>query len=275
MAQGRGRGGRAAEGSSGGRLRGVGRRQCRAPEGAARRACGSATISTPSRAACVCGAHGRMACSARRHAPARQRPDGPPRRVRPACRRPGRAAPRRWSAARSVRRGCGSRSAAASSTRSITRASTFRRSAISASSSPMGRASGSEVKRLYRHTLTLAAPGVPAVRIVHQHERFELRAARSRPTRERDVLLIEVELTGDDDAASLRAARAASRRHRQRQLGRRRRPSRPPRAVGRAGAVRAGARRGDARAARCLGTRQRRLRRRRATAGRISRATAR
>ena len=54
-----------------------------------------------------------------------------------------------------------------------------------------------EVKRMYRHTLTLAAPGVPAVRIVHQHERFEL-ALRISPSRARDVLLLEVELTGDE-----------------------------------------------------------------------------
>jgi len=57
-----------------------------------------------------------------------------------------------------------------------------------------------EVKRMYRHTLTLAGPGVPAVRIVHRHERFEL-ALRIAPSRERDVLLLEIELTGD---ASLR-----------------------------------------------------------------------
>src|ERR1700678_132359 len=31
-----------------------------------------------------------------------------------------------------------------------------------------------EVKRLWRHTVEFLAPGVPAVRIVHRHERFEL-----------------------------------------------------------------------------------------------------
>ncbi len=53
-----------------------------------------------------------------------------------------------------------------------------------------------EVKRMYRHTLALAGPGVPAARIVHRHERFEL-ALRIAPSRERDVLLMEIELTGD------------------------------------------------------------------------------
>ena len=60
-----------------------------------------------------------------------------------------------------------------------------------------GRGFWVEVKRMYRHTLTLAAPGVPAVRIVHEHERFEL-ALRIAPSRERDVLLMEIELTGDE-----------------------------------------------------------------------------
>jgi glucoamylase len=60
-----------------------------------------------------------------------------------------------------------------------------------------GRGFWAEVKRMYRHTLTLAGPGVPAVRIVHEHERFEL-ALRIVPSRERDVLLMEIELTGDE-----------------------------------------------------------------------------
>lgn len=54
-----------------------------------------------------------------------------------------------------------------------------------------------EVKRMWRHTLELAAPGVPAVRIVHRHERFEL-SLRITPCERRDVLLIEVALTGDE-----------------------------------------------------------------------------
>jgi glucoamylase len=60
-----------------------------------------------------------------------------------------------------------------------------------------GRGFWVEVKRMYRHTLTLAGPGVPAVRIVHEHDRFEL-ALRIVPCRERDVLLMEIELTGDE-----------------------------------------------------------------------------
>ncbi|HEX8755388.1 MAG TPA: glycoside hydrolase family 15 protein [Steroidobacteraceae bacterium] len=54
-----------------------------------------------------------------------------------------------------------------------------------------------EVKRMYRHTLALAAPGVPAVQIVHEHERFEL-TLRIVPVVDRDVLLMEIELTGDE-----------------------------------------------------------------------------
>jgi len=57
-----------------------------------------------------------------------------------------------------------------------------------------------EVKRLWKHELRLAAPGAPAVHIVHQHERFDL-TLRVAPCEHRDVLLIEVTLNGD---ASLR-----------------------------------------------------------------------
>ena len=60
-----------------------------------------------------------------------------------------------------------------------------------------GRGFWVEVKRMYHHTLTLAGPGVPAVRIVHEHERFEL-TLRIAPARERDVLLMEIELAGDE-----------------------------------------------------------------------------
>ena len=42
----------------------------------------------------------------------------------------------------------------------------------------------------------LAAPGAPAVQIVHHHERFQL-ALRVTPCEQRDVLLVEVTLTGD------------------------------------------------------------------------------
>ena len=50
-----------------------------------------------------------------------------------------------------------------------------------------------EVKRLWQHELTLAAPGTPAVQIVHRHERFQL-GLRVTPCEHRDVLLIEVSL---------------------------------------------------------------------------------
>ena len=60
-----------------------------------------------------------------------------------------------------------------------------------------GRGFWVEVKRMYRHTLALAGPGVPAVQIVHEHERFEL-TIRIAPSRERDVLLMEIELAGDE-----------------------------------------------------------------------------
>ncbi|TLY90882.1 MAG: glycosyl hydrolase, partial [Gammaproteobacteria bacterium] len=53
-----------------------------------------------------------------------------------------------------------------------------------------------EVKRLWKHELRLAAPGVPAVHIVHHHERFDL-TLRVTPCEHRDVLLIEVALDGD------------------------------------------------------------------------------
>lgn len=60
-----------------------------------------------------------------------------------------------------------------------------------------GRGFWVEVKRMYRHTLALAGPGVPAVHIVHEHERFEL-TLRVVPSRDRDVLLIQLELSGDE-----------------------------------------------------------------------------
>lgn len=55
-----------------------------------------------------------------------------------------------------------------------------------------------EVKRLWRHDVSLAASGVPAVRIVHKHERFTL-TLRVVPDPRRDVLLLEVQLDGDPD----------------------------------------------------------------------------
>ena len=53
-----------------------------------------------------------------------------------------------------------------------------------------------EVKRLWQHELRLAAPGAPAVRILHRHQRFEL-LLRVTPCENRDVLLVEVTLSGD------------------------------------------------------------------------------
>jgi len=53
-----------------------------------------------------------------------------------------------------------------------------------------------EVKRMWRHEVHLANMAAPAVRIVHRHERFEL-ALRVTPCDDRDVLLVEVTLTGD------------------------------------------------------------------------------
>ena len=55
-----------------------------------------------------------------------------------------------------------------------------------------------EVKRLGQHALQIVEPGVPALRIVHQHDRFTL-SLRITPDPERDVLLIEVQLTGAND----------------------------------------------------------------------------
>jgi len=53
-----------------------------------------------------------------------------------------------------------------------------------------------ELKRLWQHELRLAAPGTPAVHILHRHPRFEL-ALRVTPCEQRDVLLIELTLSGD------------------------------------------------------------------------------
>ncbi|MGE5241662.1 MAG: glycoside hydrolase family 15 protein [Bacteroidota bacterium] len=55
-----------------------------------------------------------------------------------------------------------------------------------------------EVKRLDRHDISLAAPGVPAVTIVHTHERFTL-TLNIAPDPRRDVLLLDVHLDGDPD----------------------------------------------------------------------------
>ena len=59
-----------------------------------------------------------------------------------------------------------------------------------------GRGFWVEVKRLWQHTVEFLAPGVPAVRVVHRHERFEL-TLRVVACVERDALLVDVVLTGD------------------------------------------------------------------------------
>jgi glucoamylase len=61
-----------------------------------------------------------------------------------------------------------------------------------------GRGFWVEVKRLWQHTVEMLAPGIPAVRVVHRHERFELRL-QVVPCVERDALLIDVVLSGDED----------------------------------------------------------------------------
>lgn len=53
-----------------------------------------------------------------------------------------------------------------------------------------------EVKRLENYSLRLLAPGTPAVEIVHTHERFAL-TLRLTPDPDRDVLVIDVHLSGD------------------------------------------------------------------------------
>lgn len=55
-----------------------------------------------------------------------------------------------------------------------------------------------EVKRLRNYTFRLLAPGTPAVEIVHSHKRFTL-TLRVTPDTDRDVLAIEVKLTGDEN----------------------------------------------------------------------------
>ena len=53
-----------------------------------------------------------------------------------------------------------------------------------------------EVKRMWSHEVQLANLAAPAVKIVHRHARFEL-LLRVTPCDDRDVLLIEVTLSGD------------------------------------------------------------------------------
>lgn len=63
-----------------------------------------------------------------------------------------------------------------------------------------GKGFWSEVKRGADHTIATPGPGIPAVQILHRHSRFEL-ALRIAPDPDRDVLLIELDLTGDADLA--------------------------------------------------------------------------
>ncbi|MEA2840338.1 MAG: glucoamylase [Methylobacteriaceae bacterium] len=53
-----------------------------------------------------------------------------------------------------------------------------------------------EVKRNFDYAMTTPGPGIPAVQIVHRHERFEF-TLRIVPDPDRDVLLIECNLSGD------------------------------------------------------------------------------
>ncbi|HEY6095294.1 MAG TPA: glycoside hydrolase family 15 protein [Gallionellaceae bacterium] len=53
-----------------------------------------------------------------------------------------------------------------------------------------------EVKRLDHHKLVWVTPGIPAIEIHHQHDRFTLRL-RIVPDSHRDVLLVEVQLEGE------------------------------------------------------------------------------
>lgn len=54
-----------------------------------------------------------------------------------------------------------------------------------------------EVKRLQSYRTRVPQPGIPALEIIHTHARFELRV-RLAPDPERDVVLLEVALHGDD-----------------------------------------------------------------------------
>lgn len=60
-----------------------------------------------------------------------------------------------------------------------------------------GRGFWVEVKRLQRYELRLPDAGVPVVDVIHRHDRFEL-TLRIVPDPDRDVLLLSVQLTGDD-----------------------------------------------------------------------------
>ncbi len=216
-----------------------------------------------------------IALTSPRHGPcpARRTPGSRPRRARHRA-RPGHRAPRTSSAARWGRRGCGSRSGFG-----IVNEVYYPRVDI-----PQIRDLGfivagpdgfwSEVKR----NAQLFAEAVGARR-AGGRDRARARALpaapahHARPAARRPGHRMPARRRGR--ARPLRAARAASRRHRLRQHRDGRALWRAPRAVGRTGPVRHGARRGRPAAGRRFRPGQRRLCRRRATAGRISRGTAR
>lgn len=60
-----------------------------------------------------------------------------------------------------------------------------------------GRGFWVELKRNEHFTVATPAPGIPAVQALHRHARFEARL-RITPDPDRDALLIEIEITGDD-----------------------------------------------------------------------------
>ena len=55
-----------------------------------------------------------------------------------------------------------------------------------------------EVKRLEKYKLSPAGPGIPAIEVVHEHQRFTL-CLRVAPDPDRDVLLIAAKLSGDEE----------------------------------------------------------------------------
>ena len=61
-----------------------------------------------------------------------------------------------------------------------------------------GRGFWSEVKRATDYTISTPSHGVPAIKVLHRHARFEL-SLRITSDPRRDVLLIEIELIGDAD----------------------------------------------------------------------------
>jgi len=120
-------------------------------------------------------------------------PDTPP--ARPGSHPAGRRPTRIWSAPRSARPRCGLPSATASSTRSIARASTFRRFATSASSSPTMPVSGSRSSAAPITRWPCPRRGAAADRrapppTLHPQPAFLSDAAR-------DVLLIDLALDGE------------------------------------------------------------------------------